>query len=235
MAISAKMVVSEILMCGIKKIPVIGDVIDVVDSVRASHEMLLNEERLADLERQMTRFELRQPDLVADEIRTILGALSSPDLGGPELDREIRNFRQIQEQGWDPSLFEGLLRNGPHWKELRRCPRNYGKVHSQGDIPDPRAIRILVEAPGEVGEDGVVEPFHFRRVGIGIGLSDVPASRASMTTPLKSRSQTFRQVEGLSNTSTATTSGPTATARPLAPSTYFSRSRNSARRSLCRS
>src|SRR4051812_19163885 len=52
-----------------------------------------------------------------------------------------------------------------------------------------------------------------------------------MTTPLRSRAHTFWQVEGRSNTSTATTCGPTATARPLAPSTYFNRSRNSLRRS----
>ena len=55
------------------------------------------------------------------------------------------------------------------------------------------------------------------------GFSLGPASSASRIMPVKSRSHTFWQVDGLSNRSIETILSPTATAKPVAPSTYFNR------------
>ena len=67
----------------------------------------------------MSRMERRLRDLVEKEIRTTLLRLGEPALDGPTLTAEIRNLRSIQAHGWEPKLFEGLLRNSSHWNESR--------------------------------------------------------------------------------------------------------------------
>jgi len=107
MALSAKMVTSEILMCGLKTglnaIPVVGPGFEVafslVEGLQKRHEALANADRLADLEAQMTRTERNMRDTIEREIRTILSNLGRTDVSGHELTGEMREFFQIQQQG----------------------------------------------------------------------------------------------------------------------------------------
>ncbi len=147
MPLTVQMVASEILMCGLKKLPVAGAAFEVLDSIRLQHELLGQSDRVAELEGKLTRFERAQRDLVAREVQTILENLRLPDLGGPALSEEVRNLRQIQDQGWNPSLFEGLLGNSSHLKELKRNPQVYGRILGDHDLVDPsKGIHVLLDA-----------------------------------------------------------------------------------------
>ncbi|MGP0065254.1 MAG: hypothetical protein ACLQGP_16840, partial [Isosphaeraceae bacterium] len=137
MPVTVQMVASEILMCGLKKVPFAGAAFEVVDSIRVQHELLGQADRVAELNARLTRWERAQRDLVAREVQTILENLRRPDLGGPALTEEIRNLRQIQDQGWNPSLFEGLLGNSSHLNELKRNPQVYGRILGDHDPVDP--------------------------------------------------------------------------------------------------
>jgi hypothetical protein len=80
-------------------------------------------------------------------MRTILGNLAQPKLDGHALTEEIRNLHQIQEQGWNASLFEGLMRNSTHLTELKHHPENYGRILDDHDVVDSsRGVQILLDA-----------------------------------------------------------------------------------------
>ena len=80
-------------------------------------------------------------------MRTILANFRRRDLSGPSLSEEIRNLRQIQEQGWNPSLFEGLFLNSSHLEELKLNPHHYGRILGDHDVVDPeKGIHVLLDA-----------------------------------------------------------------------------------------
>ena len=147
MPVTLQMVASEILMCGLKQVPFAGPAFEVLDSIKLKHELVGQSDRLAEIEGNLSRFERAQRDLVAQEIRTILDNFRCPDLSGPALTEEIRNLRQIQEQGWNPSLFEGLFLNSSHLEELKRNPHHYGRILGDHDPVDPeKGIHVLLDA-----------------------------------------------------------------------------------------
>jgi formylglycine-generating enzyme required for sulfatase activity len=147
MPLTATMIASEILMCGLKKVPFAGTAFEVVDSIRLKHELVGQVDRLAEIEGKFSRFERAQRDLVAQEIQTILANFRRPDLSGPALTEELRNLRQIQQQGWNPSLFEGLFLNSTHLEELKRNPQHYGRILSDDESVDPeKGIHVLLDA-----------------------------------------------------------------------------------------
>ena len=141
-----KIVAEEILMCGLKSIPVAGKACEVIDAVRSRHSMLAQGERLEEIELRMSRMDRRLRDLVEEEIRTTRLRLGEPALDGPTLTAEIRNLRSIQQQGWEPTLFEGLLRNSSHWNELKSRPQHYGRVLEAQAMIDPEGIHVLIDA-----------------------------------------------------------------------------------------
>jgi formylglycine-generating enzyme required for sulfatase activity len=151
MALTAGMVASEILMCGvkagIKQIPIVGEMaVHVVEGLQKRHEALNNATRMAEIEAQLSRVERGMRDTVEKEIRTILANLGHPALPGPELTREMTELRQIYEQGWVPNLFEGILRNSSHWQELRRNPKQYGRMLGDHDPVDPEnGMHLLID------------------------------------------------------------------------------------------
>lgn len=163
MPVTLQMVASEILMCGLKKLPVAGHAFEVLDSIKLKHELVGQADRMAEFEEKLSRFERAQRDLVAQEIRTILDNFRRPDLSGPALTEEIRNLRQIQEQGWNPSLFEGLFLNSSHLEELKRNPHHYGRILGDHDPVDPdKGIHVLLDA----GKTRILElpPFAFSQL-----------------------------------------------------------------------
>ena len=141
-----KIVAEEILMCGLKSIPYAGRAFEVIDAVQSRHALLAQSERLEEIERQMSRMDRRLRDLVEEEIRVTLQRLGEPALDGPTLTAEIRNLRCIQAQGWEPTLFEGLLRNSSHWDELKSRPQHYGRVLDGQTMIDPEGIHVLIDA-----------------------------------------------------------------------------------------
>jgi len=147
MPVTLQMVASEILMCGLKRVPFSGPAFEVLDSIKLKHELVGQSDRLAEIEGKLSRFERAQRDLVAQEMRTILHNFRCPDLSGPALTEEIRNLRQIQEQGWNPSLFEGLFLNSSHLEELKRNPHHYGRILGDHEPVDPeKGIHVLLDA-----------------------------------------------------------------------------------------
>ena len=151
MALTAKMVASEVLMCGvkagIKSIPIVGEMaVNVIDGLQRRHESLGNATKLAEFDSQLSRVERSMRDTVEKEIRSILTNLGRPALPGPELTREMTELRQIYEQGWVPNLFEGLLRNSTHLQELRRNPKQYGRMLADNEAVDPEnGMHLLIE------------------------------------------------------------------------------------------
>jgi formylglycine-generating enzyme required for sulfatase activity len=147
MAVTLQMVASEILMCGLKHVPFAGPAFEVLDSIKLKHELVGQSDRLAEIEGKLSRFERAQRDLVAQEMRTILDNFRRPDLSGPALTEEIHNLRQIQEQGWNPSLFEGLFLNSSHLEELKRNPHHYGRILGDHDpVDSEKGIHVLLDA-----------------------------------------------------------------------------------------
>jgi hypothetical protein len=145
-ALSIKLVASEFLMCGLKKLPFVGTAFEVVEGVRSRRELFADRERLDKTIVQMTRLEKGLRDQVEKEIRTVLDELSRPKLDGPTLTQEIRNLQGIRAQGWEPSLFEGLLANSSHWQEIHRNPQNYGRLLSDQDAVNPESIHMLIDS-----------------------------------------------------------------------------------------
>ena len=151
MAVTWKMVASEILICGvkagIKQIPIVGEVaVHVVENLQRRHEAMGNAAQMAEFEAQLSRVERNMRGTVEKEIRTILGKLSRPSLPGPELTREMTELWQIYEQGWVPNLFEGILRNSSHWEELRRNPKQYGRILGNHEPVDPaNGLHLLID------------------------------------------------------------------------------------------
>jgi hypothetical protein len=147
MPLTVKMVASEIMMCGLKRTPIVGTAVELLDSIRLRHELVAQADRVAEVEAKMSRFERGQRDLVAEEIRTILNSFQRPDLSGQALTEEIRNLHQIQDEGWSPSLFEGLLLNSSHLTELKSNPQHYGRLLADHDQADPaKGIHLLLDA-----------------------------------------------------------------------------------------
>jgi hypothetical protein len=151
MALTAGMVASEILLCGvkagIKQIPIVGEMaVHVVEGLQKRHEAVNNAARMAEIEAQLSRVERNMRDTVEKEIRMILTNLGRPAVPGPELTCEMNELRQIYEQGWMPSLFEGILRNSTHWPELRRNPRQYGRILGDHEPVDPEnGMHLLLD------------------------------------------------------------------------------------------
>ena len=151
MVLTAGMVASEILVCGvkagIKSIPGGGMVVEVIEGLQKRHEAMGNAARMAELQAQMSRTEKAMRDTVEKEIRTILGNLSQPSVPGPEMTREMAELRQIYEQGWVPNLFEGILRNSSHLGELRRNPATFGRILRNDEKVDPASgmMHLLID------------------------------------------------------------------------------------------
>jgi biotin carboxyl carrier protein len=104
-------------------------------------------EQLGSHQEQLSRFEQRQRDLVCQEVKDILSNLAQPNLSGLRLTEEVSNLRTMQEQGWNPNLFEGLLTNSSHWKELKRNPQNYGRLLNDHETVDSESgIHIIFDA-----------------------------------------------------------------------------------------
>ncbi len=108
--------------------------------------MLAQGERLEEIELRMSRMDRRLRDLGEEENRTTLQRLGEPALNGPALTAEIRNLRSIQQQGWETTLFEGLLRNSSHWNELKSRPQHYGRVLDAQAMIDPEGVQVLIDA-----------------------------------------------------------------------------------------
>ena len=150
MALTAKMVTSEILMCGLKvglkQIPVVGDLaVHLIEGLQKRHEAMGNAAQLAEFDAKLSRVERGMRDTVEKEIRTILANLSRPAVPGPELTREMNELHQIYEQGWASDLFEGILRNSTHWEELRRSPRPSADILGDHEPLNPHSMHLLID------------------------------------------------------------------------------------------
>src|SRR2546430_787285 len=69
MALSLKMVAQEILMCGLKQVPILGTAIEVVEQIKKRHDNLQEKERSKREELDLTTFEKRMRELVSEEIK----------------------------------------------------------------------------------------------------------------------------------------------------------------------
>ena len=160
-------------------------------------------------------------------MRTILDNFRLPDLSGPALTEEIRNLRQIQEQGWNPSLFEGLFLNSSHREELKRNPHHYGRILGDHDPVDPeKGIHVLLDA----GKTRILElpPFAFSQLLAHQGKgSRTPESRSRKASgPFRSLRTRLHDLRRQTRPSRGQTP-----ARPAAPSRRILRPRQSPIRS----
>ncbi len=141
-----KLIAKEILMAGCKNLPFVGPVIDVVDNIHKSHETLHMQSRLDQIENNLSSFERRMRDLVQGEIETTIAALSRRDLDGADFTSHIKHLYHIQQNGWSPALFQGLLERSVHWDELCKNPSHYGNVLSDRDTLDASKLPIFIDA-----------------------------------------------------------------------------------------
>ncbi len=149
-----RIAVSETLMCGLKTafelvVPggtVVTRAVDLVERVNSRHEILSMKEVQEKHERELSQFERRMRDMVHEEMRGMVTTFQSGGTTGAILEKEIRNYFAINQHGYAPAMFEGLLRQSPHWEDLRRSPQNYGEVLEPGQALNPKKIPVLIEA-----------------------------------------------------------------------------------------
>ncbi|MEI8020388.1 MAG: hypothetical protein WCH39_19455 [Schlesneria sp.] len=193
MSQTAKLLASEILMCGFKygvrQIPFVGELaIEIIEGIRNRYDEMQSTVQMALIEKQMSRIEKGLRDTVQNEIRTILTNLSRPSLTGIELTREMTELCQIYEHGWVPTLFEGMLRNSSHWTQLRTNPNHYGRILTNNDqvkpengmhlLIDKDSVRILELPPSSLA-------FLLANQSKGIPAADIRAERDIWVFPAK--------------------------------------------------
>jgi hypothetical protein len=146
MAISAGMIASELLMCGLKQVPLVGTAADFLKGLHDRHQSVTTAAKLAAVEAAVTSFDRRSRDLIRDEIMSMVSAFRTPGLAPLAFNEHIRNYRAMQAHGWTPAIFEGLLRQSPHWAELASNPSNYGDVLADGRPIDPTKVQVVIDA-----------------------------------------------------------------------------------------
>jgi hypothetical protein len=138
----------DLLMCALKRAPVVGVAADVIDLICKRAELSGYDNRISSLEWQMSDIDRKIHDTVATEVRRICDTLGAPNLPGAALTEEMRTLLSIRAGGWDPILSEGIFRNSSHWKELHRCPQNYGRVLKGNETCAPDAVQLLIDVDG---------------------------------------------------------------------------------------
>lgn len=145
MSLSVQMVASEILMVGLKQIPIVGPAIEVVDGIHKRYESAVLEERINTVETQLRTLDCSLRDVQAKMQETIKN-LMQPDLDGPAFSAFINALKAMKAQGWSPALFQGLLEQSVHWTELCRDPSNYGTVLADQQSLDPNKMHVFIDA-----------------------------------------------------------------------------------------
>ena len=142
-----KIVAEEILMCGLKSMPVAGKAFEVIDAVRSRHAMLAHGERLEEIERADEPHGSPAPRSGGGGDPDDATAVGRAGAGRPHPhSRDPEPEVASRQQGWEPTLFEGLLRNSSHWNELKSHPQHYGRVLEVQAMIDPDGIHVLIDA-----------------------------------------------------------------------------------------
>lgn len=133
------------VLCIAKQIPFVGSAVDVVDNVRKERAILENTQQLEQLSRRMTRMESRVRDATKDVVAEVLEVLKRPLTDTTVLEDVIREFQEMQRQGYNAALFEGLFSSNPYYADIKRKPQNFGRVLGAGDTLDQNMIKLFID------------------------------------------------------------------------------------------
>lgn len=140
-----KIVAQEILMCGLKNLPLIGPAVDIVNAVQTKHEILSHGDRINSLEQKLTAFERQMRDLVKSEMQNSLSVLQKARCDSSTLNEHVRNLLEIQKQGWSPLMFSGLLAGSPHWNQIQDSPHHFGTLLQNQQQPDKEKMQVFID------------------------------------------------------------------------------------------
>jgi WD40 repeat protein len=141
MSITPTLIATEILMCGLKKLPLVGAAVEVVEAVQSKHAQLVMSARLNRCEGGLSELQKW-----AIQIERAVQNLRSPHLDTQTANQHVRQLLQMQQHGLAPLLFAGLLRDIPNWSDLNMSPNHYGTLLDDRECLDPNKLKVLIDA-----------------------------------------------------------------------------------------
>ena len=139
----------EISLCALRKMPAIGPVSEVTHAVRQRYNALQTEDRLSAVETELVGFQAQVHELVKQTISDVMNSLRQPQLDGPTLIRLVKEFKSINEAGYNSALFEGLFLGTSHYDSLRQSPQRYGSVLDPSATMEPGHFPIMIKLDGD--------------------------------------------------------------------------------------
>ncbi|PYE82279.1 hypothetical protein DFP88_10431 [Pseudoroseicyclus aestuarii] len=132
-------------MCGLRRLPIAGPAVEVVENVARRREMAALHARIESVEIEMSNWSIAMRDLVRQTISDAMQELSKPNADGDTLTSVIRELREMNEHGYHAALFEGLFKTSAHYTALMRQPENYGLILDDRSSLPRGTVPILLE------------------------------------------------------------------------------------------
>ena len=145
----ARIWTQEISLCALKKVPFVGPAADVARTVRLRYEAARMDNRLSAVEAEIIESEIRMRDCAEQAVRDTMESLRQSYLDGPSLTQLVKEYKSINEAGYNSALFEGLFLGTSHYKALKEMPQNYGSVVDPGVAMEPGHFPIIIELDGQ--------------------------------------------------------------------------------------
>jgi len=142
---SLDLVAKEALVCGLKRVPLIGPVAEIVQGVRLSRQMLDHSSRIGILEDALTNTEKRLRDFFMSEISQLTNSLSSMNASFRDIDKRIKDLMEIKNHGYYIGLFHGLFAGSSYRNEFFDKPQNFGKILISNDKINNEYIQVFCE------------------------------------------------------------------------------------------
>lgn len=133
----------ELLVTGLKRSPIIGPVVEVLDGFQKSKELLSYQNRMNMLEAALPVSEKRMRDYFASEITKVVTDIHGLKTSSSDIQSRISKLSELKEQGWTVGLFQGLFLGSNYYKEFLERPQEFGKVLKGSELIDPKKFQIV--------------------------------------------------------------------------------------------
>lgn len=145
----AGMAAKAVLTCATRRIPIVGEAMEVTEAFRAAYDADVNNRRLDALEQataNVSGFEQSLRQCVREEVQKITDALRMPGLSGGEVAKLIREFNAMKEHQYFPAFFQGMLEVSNRYQEFVRNPGDFGDVKNDHEKLRKDRLHIFIDA-----------------------------------------------------------------------------------------
>jgi hypothetical protein len=131
------LITTDILMFAAKRLPFgVGTTIEFLDSVRQSYQNFQQDVRLNAID--------GGGSVIDTTVRNVLTGMGKGLITGDELNGYVTTLSQLRSNGYEPTLFEGLLQNSTYWPALKKHPDNYGRVLPHTELVDSNHMKLII-------------------------------------------------------------------------------------------